>query len=119
MPKQPPPALASAAKRLSESPPSGFPRRPGRPKKAGVETTPGPPKGSLTTVAPLAPRLLDITAASKYLGDLSEWTTRDLISSGHLRRVRLPLQNGGELRRVLVDVRDLDRLIETSKDAGP
>jgi hypothetical protein len=36
---------------------------------------------------------------------------RDLIAAGTLARVRIPLPNGGELRRVLLDREDLDRLV--------
>lgn len=43
---------------------------------------------------------------------------RDLDAAGVLRRVRVPLPNGGELRKLLFDRTDLDRLIEAWKDAG-
>jgi hypothetical protein len=43
---------------------------------------------------------------------------RDLDARGVLTRVRLPGPNGGDLRRVLYDVRDLDRLIERMKDGA-
>jgi len=64
--------------------------------------------------APLSSRLLDLPAAAQYLG-LSAWTIRDLLGNGTLRRVRVPLPNGGELRRVLLDRQDLDALIERWK----
>lgn len=35
-----------------------------------------------------------------------------------LRRVRIPLPRGGELRKLLFDRTDLDRLIEVWKDRG-
>jgi excisionase family DNA binding protein len=65
-------------------------------------------------------RLLDVAQAALYLG-VSTWTVRDLIAAGRLPIVRLPVErrpNGElrELRRLLVDVRDCDTLIEHSKD---
>jgi Helix-turn-helix domain len=64
----------------------------------------------------LSPRLLDLRAAATYLG-ISEWTVRDLESSGILARVRIPLPNHGELRKLLFDKADLDRLIEAWKES--
>jgi hypothetical protein len=58
---------------------------------------------------------LDLENARLYLG-VSAWTVRDLESAGTLRRVRIPLPNGGELRKVLFDREDLDRLIDSWKD---
>jgi hypothetical protein len=69
-----------------------------------------------TTVVPLGPRLLDLPTAAQYLG-LSPWTVRDLEAAGSLPRVRIPLPNAGELRKLLFDRVDLDRLIEQWKDA--
>jgi len=69
----------------------------------------------LAHAASALPRLFDVNQAALYLG-LSPWTVRDLVAAGRLARVRLPLGGAGELRRVLVDVRDLDRLIEMSKE---
>ena len=63
------------------------------------------------------PRLLDLRATASYLG-VSAWTVRDLDSAGVLRRVRVPLPNGGELRKLLFDRTDLDRLIEAWKESG-
>jgi hypothetical protein len=69
--------------------------------------------------APLAliPRLLDLDAAATYLG-LSPWTIRDLEAAGVLPRVRVPLPGGRELRKLLFDKADLDRLIEGWKEAA-
>lgn len=97
--------------------------RPGRPRKhpiaghdAGI-TAPEPRVRSGDERRALAPiasaherRLLDLPAAARYLG-LSPWTLRELVGNGTLRRVRVPLPNGGELRRVLLDREDLDQLI--------
>jgi hypothetical protein len=111
--------LARAAERLR-----GLP---GRPRKAGAvaEQADAPTQSGDSTSAnkatvpglcPLAPRLLDTESAARYLGGVSVWALRDLEAAGHLPRVRLPLPGGRELRRILYDVTDLDRLIERSKD---
>ena len=69
-----------------------------------------------TTVVPLSTRLLDLPTAAQYLG-LSPWTVRDLEAAGSLPRVRIPLPHAGELRKLLFDRVDLDRLIDQWKDA--
>ena len=69
------------------------------------------------TVVPITPRLLDLSAAGAYLG-LSPWTVRSLEGTGTLARVRIPMPNNGELRKLLFDRTDLDELIERWKD-GP
>jgi len=61
-------------------------------------------------------RLLDVQAAGTYLG-VSAWTIRDLVANGTLRRVAIPMPGGRDMRRVLVDREDLDRLIAQWKDA--
>jgi hypothetical protein len=68
-----------------------------------------------TTVVPVMARLLDLDSAALYLG-VSSWTVRDLEASGILARVRIPLPHHGELRKLLFDKADLDRLIECWKD---
>jgi hypothetical protein len=65
---------------------------------------------------PITPRLLDLPTASGYLG-VSQWTVRDLEATAVLSRVRVPLPNGGELRKLLFDREDLDRLITAWKDS--
>jgi hypothetical protein len=62
-------------------------------------------------------RLVDLRTAAAYLG-LSVWTVRELEWKGALPRVRIPLPGGGEVRKLLFDQRDLDRLIESWKEAG-
>ena len=65
-----------------------------------------------------APRLLDLRAAGRYLG-LSYWTVRDLVFAGTLPTVNLPCPRAGDgraIRRVLIDRRDLDALIETYRE---
>ncbi len=67
--------------------------------------------------APLVPRLLDLEDTARYLG-VSSWSVRDLEWKGIISRVRIPLGNGKELRKLLFDREDLDRLIERWKDSG-
>jgi hypothetical protein len=72
----------------------------------------------------IAPRLVDRDEAARYVGSVSADTIDRLINSGELPIVRLPAQrsrNGGHgvtgvNRRILIDVRDLDLLIERSKE---
>ena|SRR5256712_2105136 len=97
--------------------------RPGRPRKAcdghdaGI-SLPADRIDSGRNDSPLGPhttRLLDVRAAAAYLG-VSTWTVRDLEAAGSLPRVRVPLPGGRELRKLLFDRADLDRLIETWKE---
>jgi hypothetical protein len=62
-------------------------------------------------------RLFDLEAAATYLA-VSPWTIRELEARGVLPRVRVPLPNGGELRKLLFDKADLDHLIDVWKDAA-
>jgi len=66
-------------------------------------------------VASLVPRLLPLPLAAAYLG-IGERRLRDLVADGMIPRVRMPVANGGELRKLLFDREDLDRLIATWKD---
>lgn len=90
-------ALAEAQQRLG---------KPGRPRLA---------EQAARVVAPCSPRLLGLRAAAAYLG-IAERTAREMDAAGVLRRVRIPLAAGGEMRKLLYDVQDLDRLIEVWKD---
>ena len=74
------------------------------------------PQGAPAQVSPVTPRLLDLHGAAAYLG-LSEWTLRDLEHAGILPRVRVPLPNQGELRKILFDRLDLDHAIEVWKES--
>ena len=58
-------------------------------------------------------RLLDVTMAAAYLGDLGEDTVRELDASGVLTpaRVKIPGRGGQPLRKVLFDRLELDRLV--------
>ncbi len=62
----------------------------------------------------MPPRLLTLEQAASYLG-LSPYTVRTLEWRGVLSRVRLPDGRGGEIRKLLFDLRDLDRLVDRSK----
>jgi hypothetical protein len=62
-------------------------------------------------------RLFNLDAAAIYLS-LSPWTIRDLEAAGVLPRVRVPLPRGGELRKLLFDKADLDRLIGVWKESA-
>jgi hypothetical protein len=63
---------------------------------------------------PVTPRLLDLAATAAYLG-LSLWTVRDLETNGTLKRIRIPVSGHEELRKILFDKTDLDRLIQVWK----
>ena len=71
-----------------------------------------------TPVQGISPRLVDLRGAGIYLGGLSAWTVRALISNGVIPIVRPPaLRRRHEtMRRVLIDVRDLDALIAKWKE---
>jgi hypothetical protein len=75
-------------------------------------------KAPVPAMCPPGRRLLDLHGAATYL-TVSPWTVRDLEAAGVLRRVRVPLPGGGELRKVLFDREDLDRLITRCKDPTP
>jgi excisionase family DNA binding protein len=62
-------------------------------------------------------RLTDLHGAAEYLG-VSYWTVRDLVSAGEIPTVQPPAptgRRGQRLRRVLLDIRDLDAVIERWK----
>jgi hypothetical protein len=63
----------------------------------------------------LSPRLLDVHGLAAYLS-VPEATVYDLSARGVLRRVRVPLPDGSELRKLLFDRDDVDRLIDAWKD---
>ena len=108
--------LAVASQRLR--------RKPGRPRKVESGHVPGtwaaehringPPERGLLASPAIVPRLLDLRATARYLG-VSPWTVRDLEAAGVLRRVSVPLR-GRDLRKLLFDRADLDRLIDGWKE---
>jgi hypothetical protein len=100
---------------------------PGRPKKvetgrsteiadAQVHGREGPQALIVGQIA-ISPRLLNLEAAAAYLS-MSPWTIRELEAKGVLPRVRVPLPRGGELRKLLFDKADLDRLIGAWKETA-
>jgi hypothetical protein len=62
----------------------------------------------------LCPCLLDLGATAADLG-VSAWTVRDLEAAGTLKQVRVPVAGGGDLRKLLFDRQDLDRVVEAWK----
>jgi excisionase family DNA binding protein len=55
-----------------------------------------------------------LETAARYLG-VSTWTLQDIVEAGGLRLVHLPMPGGRPLRKMLVDLQDLDALIARSK----
>jgi hypothetical protein len=95
-----------------------MPNTPGRPKKVEAQEhlSEGSGKGSILQPA-IEPRLLDLDRAAAYLS-VSPWTIRDLEAKGVLPRVRVPMPHGGELRKLLFDRADLDRLIGVWRESA-
>ena len=65
-------------------------------------------------------RLLDLKSAAKYVG-VSYWTMRSMVQAKALPVVQFtsPMSGVGRpMRRVLVDRRDLDALIDKSRVGG-
>jgi hypothetical protein len=93
--------------------------KPGRPKTEASGHTMGTVEDQAVQreggQATFTPRLLNLDGAAAYLS-MSPWTIRDLEAAGVLPRVRVPLPRGGELRKLLFDKVDLDRLIGAWKD---
>jgi len=101
---------------MSQDRPLLHARRPvGRPRKPRPDPQERPGPVRCVTVAAVPPRLLDLDATAAYLG-VSPWTVRDLEADGVLQRVRVPLPNNGELRKLLFDREDLDHLVTLWKD---
>jgi hypothetical protein len=104
-------APSPLGRRLQASP------RPPRASTDNVGARVPAPVVPVASVAPVPARLVDVRGAARYLS-LSPDGIRDLDARGVLKRVRLPGPNGADLRRVLYDVHDLDRLIERMKDGA-
>jgi hypothetical protein len=67
-------------------------------------------------LAPVTPRLLGVREAAHYLG-VSAWSVREWVAAGIVPAVKVMLpttskRKGETCRRVLVDIKDLDTLIE-------
>src|SRR5437763_12438359 len=70
----------------------------------------------------ISPRLLNLHQGAAYMG-VSYWSLRDYVLAGLVPVIELPALRPREgerprktLRRVLVDIRDLDAFIETRKN---
>jgi hypothetical protein len=116
------PPLAAASARLRRAP--GRQRSASTPKRAeplqgsappSARTNSRPSETGVPALCPVTPRLLDLGTAAAYLS-VSPWTVRDLEAAGVLPRVRVPVGDGGELRKLLFDREDLDHLINRWKD---
>src|SRR6266700_6629207 len=113
--------LAAASVRLRRKP--GRPRKPqsasvagvphpGTPRRnssnsgaeacqaSGLPSEPASASTSESAVPGMCPRLLALRATAAYLG-VSSWTVGDLEAAGTLRRVRVPVAGGGDLRKLL------------------
>jgi hypothetical protein len=127
--------LEGASERMRDAG-NGYPKRRGRPRKQpshSAMVVPAPRALALQTSAPpstppsmrvpdtdvavtwLPPRLLDVHAAAKYLS-VSQWAIRDLHAAGKLPRVRLALDGDREVRRLLFDLNDLNKLVDRSRE---
>ena len=101
------------------------PKKPGR--TSGNRRAPD----GASVVRAIVPRLLDLEQGAAYLG-LSFWSFRELVASGAVPLIRIPRPKtmrqhrrrtkgqvkGDVLRRALVDTRDLDRLVDTWREAA-
>ena len=63
--------------------------------------------------------LWSLKQMADFLG-VTTWTARRIVLSGQVPVVRLPSANSstGILRRILVDRRDVERLVDVSKERG-
>ena len=87
---------------------------------AGLRRTPENARPETDAGSAPIPRLLRLHEAATYLS-VSYWSVRDLVARGDIPAVRLPspgARDGRALRRVLLDRRDLDRLIERHKECS-
>lgn len=123
--------LAAAALRLRRRPGRKPGRRLVREASPAAQVLAGirPPETVVPALCPPAEgptgpvrRLLDLPAACEYLGGLSPWTLREWVRLGVVPVVKLAIPHPGRgrpFRKVLVDVRDLDRWVEQSKVYAP
>jgi Helix-turn-helix domain len=80
------------------------------PKRHGGPRTSGGPRKRWSPPANAPRRLLSLADTASYLG-MTPWSVRTLIGNGTLPVVKLT-------RRLLFDQRDLDKLIEQSKETS-
>lgn len=72
--------------------------------------------GELSAVDTSPVQLVTLHESARRLA-ISYWAARDLVLRGHLAAVRLPGKRGGKnLRRVLVDVRDLEKFVAAHRE---
>ena len=131
-----PPALATAARVFNRARPLAMPGRRGRPRtraeaapggRAVAQPTSAPPDHGPPSPSPhgltpqrdgavpvgvpapaLPPRLLGLKDGARYLS-ISTWSVRALIAAGRLQPVPLGL------KKILLDVRELDALIDAAR----
>jgi hypothetical protein len=103
--------LAAAQARIAKR---GRPRKNNPDAAAGADNVKPAPRPPAPPVIP--PRLLDRAETGRYLGNLSMQTVIEMDNAGVLKRVRITMAKGIELRKCLYDVLDLDRLIEHWKE---
>jgi excisionase family DNA binding protein len=84
--------------------------------RAGSRMNSEPNTGTMAHEATV-PRVLDLLGAARYLS-VSPLTIKAMDAAWLLPRVRLPLPNQGELRKLLFDRADLDAAIEAWKERG-
>jgi hypothetical protein len=101
------------------------------PEKLGATSENRRAPDKLSLVRAIQPRLLSLEEAAHYL-NLSFWSFRELVNAGDVPLIRIPRPQtlrqrkrlnrgqvkGGNLRRALVDVRDLDRLVDRWREAA-
>ena len=74
----------------------------------------GDERRAVAPQASVLPRLLDLHGTAAYLS-LSDWTVRALEFNGILPRVRVPVNEQKDMRKLLFDRLDLDRLVDSWK----
>jgi hypothetical protein len=75
----------------------------------------GENRGAKVQQTSALPRLLDLEGAAAYFS-VSPWTIREWAGKGWLPRVRFLMPDGHEVRRLLFDIRDLDGIVDRSKE---
>ena len=78
------------------------------------------PSKSSDRLRPLNPspsplQLITLHEAARRLG-LSYWGARDLTLRGYMAAVRLPGRPGKNLKRILIDIRDLEKFVSEHRE---